>query len=141
MGIPEKILRLAEFFGDRVLMSCAYDKEVMRKASAIADIIESMPTADEQDNKGDEALAYLHYEINYDDLQRSDWYITERDVFGSGQIDAYGMACMGDKCIIETGYINLKEILSVLIIDIDLNFTPTSIGDIKKELKANGRFG
>lgn len=64
-----------------------------------------MPKTYEQDGKGDQATAHLHYFLN-----GSDWYITEKDMDGGIQ-QAYGYAILnGDDECAEVGYISIEEL-------------------------------
>jgi len=90
--------------------------------------IDTMPVTYEQDGKGDEAIAYLHYFHG-----GFDWYITEKDVSGEGHPQAFGLASMGDYP--EMGYINIEELMKHGV-EMDLYFEPTPIGDIQRKLMA-----
>ncbi len=88
-------------------------------------IIETMPKSYEQDGKGDEAVAYLHYfKGGYD------FYITERDI-EKEQHQAFGLVSGHE---IEMGYISIVELLANNV-EIDLHFEPTTLKEIRKNLK------
>lgn len=86
--------------------------------------IESMPKLYEQDGKGDEAIAALHYFLN-----GSDWYITEK----SSPAEAFGYAILnGDTDFAELGYISIEEIVDAGA-EMDLHFAPCQLGSIKEK--------
>lgn len=85
---------------------------------------ETMPKSYEQDGKGDEAVAHLHYFSG-----SCDWYITERDSENDQQ-QAYGLTSLGYEP--EMGYVCIDEITSAGA-ELDLYFKPTCIGEIKRE--------
>ena len=89
-----------------------------------AERVRTMPQTYEQDGKGDQAIAYLHYfTVN------CDWYITERDSDpdGEGQIQAFGAANLGYGA--ELGYISLPEILRAGA-ELDLYFMPKPLTEV-----------
>jgi hypothetical protein len=91
--------------------------------------IEDMPKTYEQDGKGDDAIAHLHYFYG-----ASDWYITEKDKSGKGTEQAFGFTILnGDLQMAELGYISIDEIVEQSVIEFDLYWTPKTIGDIKRE--------
>lgn len=95
------------------------------KIKELKNLFETMPKTYEQDGKGKDAIAYLHYFKN-----DCDWYITERDM-EQEQLQAFGLACLnGDYP--EIGYISIVELLSVGA-ELDLYWTPKMIGEILKE--------
>lgn len=97
----------------------------MQKFIDLAQQIDTMPKTYEQDGKGDQATAHLHYFLN-----GSDWYITEKDMDGGIQ-QAYGYAILnGDDECAECGYISIAEITSYGA-ELDLHFAPCSLADIK----------
>ncbi len=97
----------------------------MRKFIDLAQQIEVMPKTYEQDGKGDQATAHLHYFLN-----DSDWYITEKDMDG-GIEQAYGYAVLnGDDECAECGYISIAE-LTHYGAELDLHFAPCSLAKIK----------
>lgn len=88
-------------------------------------LIDSMPVTYEQDGKGDQAVAHLHYFS-----AGSDWYITEKDMDGDIQ-QAYGYAILnGDDECAELGYISIRELVQAGV-ELDLHFTPATLADIK----------
>lgn len=87
--------------------------------------LESMPRIYDQDGKGDDATAYLHYFKG-----GADWYITERDT-SEEQLQAFGLACI--QCE-ELGYISITELIRCNV-ELDLHFTPKTLKQIKQERK------
>ena len=90
----------------------------------LAALIATMPKTYEQDGKGDQATAYLHYFRG-----NQDWYITERDIDqdGEGQIQAFGLANLGYGG--ELGYISIAEVIKAGV-ELDLHFKPTTLAAI-----------
>lgn len=95
------------------------------------DRIRRMPSTYEQDGKGDEAMAYLHYFVG-----GCDWWILEKDhdPDGDGQAQLFGYACLGDPQNAELGYIALHE-LRMSNAELDLHWTPQTLGAIKERLR------
>ena len=91
-------------------------------AADLAERLEKMPKTYEQDGKGDQAIAYLHYFT-----ASCDWYITERDT-NKEQHQAFGLSRMGFD---ELGYISIVELLRAGA-ELDLYFAPTPLEKIKK---------
>lgn len=91
------------------------------KAKALAAIINGMAVTYEQDGKGDDAVAYLHYFQG-----AGDWFITEKDIDG-GTPQAFGFANLGHGG--ELGYISIDELVKNNV-ELDLHFTPTRLGDV-----------
>jgi hypothetical protein len=87
----------------------------------LAALIHAMPKTYEQDGKGDQAVAHLHYFTG-----SMDWYITECDVDtdGEGQIQAFGLANLGYGG--ELGYISIAELIEHGA-ELDLHFQPTTL--------------
>ena len=97
----------------------------MHRNLDLANQIEAMPKTYEQDGRGDEAIAHLHYFNG-----GSDWYITEKDING-GVLQAYGYAILnGDDEMAESGYISIEE-LTRNGVELDLHFTPCRLAEIK----------
>lgn len=100
----------------------------MEKLIEFDERVSSMPVTYAQRNKGDEAIAYLHYFVG-----GSDWYITEKDMDG-GVIQAFGYAILnGDDEMAELGYINIVEITRLCGAELDLHFTPCALAEIKTQ--------
>lgn len=76
-----------------------------------------MPKVYEQDNRGEEAVAYLHYFRG-----GNDWYITERDMTRE-QLQAFGVASLLGHYP-ESGYISVAELIARGV-ELDLHFEPT----------------
>jgi hypothetical protein len=86
--------------------------------------IVTMPTTYEQDSKGNESIAYLHYFVG-----NNDCYITERDILEEND-QHYGVVSLsanGNEP--EFTYISLNEVL--VCMEIDFYFKPKMIKDIK----------
>ena len=90
----------------------------------MAALIHSMPKTYEQDGKGGQAVAYLHYFT-----PSADWYITEKDSESDGQHQAFGLADLGMGA--ELGYISIVELLENGA-ELDLHFTPRTLEQVKK---------
>lgn len=86
------------------------------KAKVLAQLIEGMAKTYEQDGKGDDATAYLHYFKG-----SGDWYITEKDASGKGTEQAFGLADLGQGG--ELGYISIDELVRNNV-ELDLHFQP-----------------
>ena len=82
--------------------------------------IAAMPKTYEQDGKGGQAVAYLHYFLN-----GWDWYITEKDHNGGG-LQAFGLAAGSAR---EMGCISLPEITKEGA-ELDLYWVPKALGEI-----------
>lgn len=95
----------------------------MKRLNQITEEIESMPRTWEQDRKGLDAVAHLHYFKG-----GMDWYITERDISGR-QYQAFGLVDFGVMDSPELGYISIVEIIS-LGAELDLHWTPKRLGEI-----------
>ena len=100
--------------------------------TALVERIDKMPKTYERDGLGDGAIVYLHYFKG-----SGDWYITEKDKgdpddTDNGQHQAFGYADLGYGA--EMGYISIAELIASNV-EIDLYFTPTTVG----ELKAKGK--
>lgn len=85
--------------------------------------ITTMPKTYEQDGKGNEAVAYLHYFKG-----GNDWWITEKDM-GTEQLQAFGLASMNGYEP-ELGYISIEELKSVNA-ELDFYWEPKTVGEIK----------
>lgn len=111
---------------------CTAQFEVMAGSSefdalteAVATTIAAMPVSYEQDGKGEEATAFLHYFS-----AGSDWYISEKDADG-GVDQAFGLAILnGDTDNAELGYISIRELVANGV-ELDLHFTPATLGSLK----------
>ncbi|MBO6225394.1 MAG: DUF2958 domain-containing protein [Psychrobacter sp.] len=121
-----------DFFGAHLIAAYEQSPEQMEKALKIAKMIETMPKTYEQDGKGNEAIAYLHYQIRHPNYQKSDWYITEKDL-SDDQLQAFGLVSLSGGRP-ELGYINLVELGTIELVTLDLDFTPTRLGEIRTAL-------
>jgi hypothetical protein len=92
------------------------------KLAELAHVTTTMPKVYEQDGKGDNALAHLHYFTG-----GCDWYITERDT-SHEQHQAFGLADLGYGP--ELGYISITELIEAGA-EIDLHFQPKTLAQIK----------
>lgn len=101
----------------------------LEKIAALTSLVESMPRVYEQDGKGDDALAYLHYFHG-----GADWYITERDTTAE-QLQAFGLVDLGMGDGPELGYVSLDD-LTAQGVELDLFFTPTTLADIRCALRS-----
>ena len=83
--------------------------------------IYTMPTTYQQDGKGNQAVAYLHYFHG-----GMNWYITEKDIDtdGEGQRQAFGWASIGGE--FELGYIDIHGLVSAGV-ELDLHFEPKTL--------------
>jgi hypothetical protein len=100
----------------------------INKACELVEMIKSMPKTYEQDGKGDQAIAYLHYFRG-----SMDWYITEKDAGSpedNRQVQAFGLADLGYGG--ELGYISIVELLENQI-ELDIYFAPTPLENIEKD--------
>lgn len=93
------------------------------KARLLANIIDGMAETYEQDGKGLESTAYLHY-FN----AGTDWHITEKDMQGgTRQAFGYTQSANGG----EFGYISIDE-LAKNEIELDLYFDPKPLSSLVK---------
>ncbi|MGH8424229.1 MAG: hypothetical protein ACRER3_18045, partial [Pseudomonas fluorescens] len=98
--------------------------EFIDKAQILARLIDGMAKTYEQDGKGDQATAYLHYFKG-----GADWYITEKDASGKGTEQAFGSADLGQGA--ELGYISIDE-LARNNVELDLYFAPVTLASVSK---------
>jgi hypothetical protein len=94
----------------------------------LAELIRSMPQTYEQDGKGKEAVAYLHYFGG----GGADFFITEKDM-ETEQLQAFGAASYGYG--FELGYISLVDALKNGL-ELDLHFKPQTLRAIYAEREA-----
>lgn len=87
-----------------------------------AERVETMPKVYEQDGKGAQAVAYLHYFRGACDI-----YILERDTTAK-QLQAFGFADLGHGA--ELGYISIEEIIGAGV-ELDLYFKPATVAELK----------
>jgi len=96
------------------------------KIVELAERIKPMPVTYEQDGKGQQAIAYLHYFMG-----NMNWYITEKDIGTeeeTGQRQAFGFADLG-MGFPELGYISITELVDAGV-DLDLYFEPKMLREI-----------
>ncbi len=96
------------------------------KIVEFAEIINTMPKTYEQDGKGRQAIAYLHYFRG-----NQNWYITEKDIGTPeepGQRQAFGLADLGYGG--ELGYISIPELVTAGV-ELDLYFEPKTLEEIE----------
>lgn len=68
-------------------------------------------------------IAHLHYFAG-----GSDWWITEVSI---EERLAFGYVCLnGDWQNSELGYVNIDELTSINVVNIDLHWTPKALGEI-----------
>lgn len=119
----------AQFIGgaQRIVLSQACEgEEGSHFAKVIQDLgqlLETMPKNYEQDGKGDNSIAYLHYFMG-----GMNWYITERDMEDE-QLQAFGLADLDMGCA-ELGYICIQELIENGV-ELDLYWTPKTLALIK----------
>lgn len=96
------------------------------KMKELAATIANMPKTYDQDGKGEEAIAHLHYFRG-----SGDWYITEKDMEGVGTEQAFGLADLyGDGG--ELGYISIQELREAGV-ELDFHFTPKAVREVRKK--------
>lgn len=101
------------------------------KFEHIATAISKLPMPYGTDGQGADAIAQLHY-VNGD----SQWFILERDST-TRQIQAFGLTVLdGDLVNMELGYIDVEELL-LTGVQLDLEFVPKSLREVKAELYQN----
>lgn len=82
----------------------------------------TMPKTYEQDGKGRQAVAYLHYFVG-----GNDWYITEKDMCIE-QHQAFGVARLNGHEP-ELGYISIVELVANNV-ELDFHFEPATLETI-----------
>lgn len=122
---------LEDFIGkvqlESIIDGCRSEEKpfFFEKLAEMATLIETMPKTGEQENKGDEAIAYLHYFVG-----AFDWYISEKDMLDE-QIQAFGLGSMGYP---EYGYISIAELIENNV-ELDLHFKPEPLKVLKERLE------
>ena len=106
---------------------------VLAAAEEQAKAFDKMPKTYEADTP--DAIAYLHYFSPY---RGGDWWITEKDMGEDGtgtgrQIQAFGLVRL---CEVELGFIDLEELQTCPVIELDFYWVPKSIRKIQDELEA-----
>jgi len=103
------------------------------KLVELATAVSTMPQTYEQDGKGDDAIASLHYFAG----GQASWWILEKDKGGADdtpedfQSQAFGLADLFQDGG-ELGYISIPEILANEG-ELDLYFTPCTLGKLKEK--------
>lgn len=106
------------------LIKSGEEKQAYRdKVQSLVERIKSMPVTYEQDGKGMDSVAYLHYFTS-----AGDYYITEKDMEGDGTTQAFGHADAG-MGMGELGYISIEE-LTQAGAELDLYFTPAPLKQV-----------
>ena len=93
------------------------------KLLELVQVIEAMPVTYAQDGLGDDAVVHLHYFYG-----GGDCWITEKDVDG-GVDQAFGMVDLGHGP--ELGYISIRELVRLKVMDLDLHWTPKTLTEVK----------
>ena len=94
---------------------------------ALCNTFNTMHINYQQDGKGQDAIAHLHYFVG-----GNDWYITEKDQEDE-QLQAFGVASLsmnGNQP--ELGYISIEELMKNNV-EIDLHFTPKPLKEINED--------
>jgi len=104
------------------------------KLCELAGVVATMPKTYEQDGKGDQAVAYLHYFAG----GQASWWITEKDAGNGsddqGQEQAFGLADLFQDGG-EVGYISIAEILANGG-ELDFHFEPQTLAEIRGNTNA-----
>jgi len=134
MDAAKALTTLRGFIGSRQLRfvadACRGEEKqfFFDKMVELAQIVSTMPKTYEQDGKGENAVAYLHYFAG----GQANWWITEKDIGTPeepGQHQAFGLADLfGDGG--ELGYISIVEILANGG-ELDFHFTPKTLKEIR----------
>lgn len=114
-----------------VLHQCLQGEEkqsFIAKLAELAAMVAGMPVTYEQEDKGEEAMVYLHYFAG----GQGNWYITEKDVETAdepGQHQAFGLADLFDDGG-ELGYISIVELIQNGA-ELDLYFKPRTLRELR----------
>lgn len=97
------------------------------KFAEMAETVSTMPKTYETDNVAmDDKNIVLHYFY-----ANMDWYIIEKDmVAGEPQHQAFGLADIGYG-LSGGGYISIDELINTNGIEIDINWTPCTVAELK----------
>lgn len=136
------LVTLQPFIGPRQLQAVRYgmrgeEKQFFyEKMIELAGVVTSMPKTGEQDGKGDNAVAYLHYFAG----GSGNWWITEKDMGcdpepgeerDNGQHQAFGLAnFFGGAEDAELGYISIAEMIEHGA-ELDFHFEPRTLAVLK----------
>lgn len=127
----DKFVPYAEHLALSRYVQSSEEREFYRdKVAEVFNTINTMPVTYQQDGKGDDAIAYLHYFH-----PNGDWYITELDI-EDGISQCFGYACInGDLDMAELGYISIAELTAIPSVELDLYWTPVPLRDVKRVLR------
>lgn len=111
------------------LLELMHSEDAQSYARAIENVkavIDSMPTSGQQDGKGDQAVAYLHY---FGGVQK--YYVTEKGEVDEdfGQQLSFGL--INDGQWAELSYIDIEP-LTHGGYELDLNWSPKTVADCRK---------
>lgn len=133
--VSTKLNSISNFIGQsqiRALLEISNTEEfdhILNIIENLSKTISDAPKIYEQDGKGDDAVAFLHYFG-----PSSDFYILEKDT-SNKQHQAFGLSYIRGYDP-ELGYISINELLKNNI-ELDLYFKPKTIHDIKDEILGN----
>jgi hypothetical protein len=92
----------------------------IEKIIELRDLVHNMPKTYEQDEKGDQAVIFLHYFIG-----NCNWWITEKDSEFI-QHQAFGLADLGYGA--EYGYISIEELIENGV-ELDFYYKPRTVAE------------
>lgn len=101
------------------------------QAQKMAEVFRTMPKTMEQDELGDDAIAYLHYRTVDN---KNHWYITEKDE-GTTQTQAFGLVSLQVGFGTELGYVSLVELCDIYGVELDLDYKPQTLAEIEAQFK------
>lgn len=96
------------------------------KFAEFAERFDNMHKTYEQDGKGDEAIVHLRYFAT----TGAEWFITEKDMEDE-QYQAFGLVNLAIGFPDSVGYISIKELQEIASVNLDLHFTPCTMGELK----------
>jgi len=105
------------------------------KMVEIACLVGVMDSTYDQNGKGDDAIAWLHYFKG-----GCDWWITEKDKGDPdtpGQHQAFGWADLNDPQNAELGYISINELLQCGV-ELDMHWEPRPLSKVKERYAEKG---
>jgi hypothetical protein len=138
---PEALALLRRFISPQqmaALHQCLQGEErqfFIGKLADLAAMIAAMPVTYQQDDKGQDAIVYLHYFAG----GQANWYITEKDAEmpeEPGQHQAFGLADLFNDGG-ELGYISIVELIQNRA-ELDLYFKPCTLREIGKRAGMEG---
>ena len=130
--LEDKLLAIKPFVGESQYSVLTHNYksksyEFVDVVNELYSTITTMAKTYEQDGKGKDAIAYLHYFHG-----NSDWYILEKDIINE-QVQAFGFVVLNsDYDMAELGYISIPE-LTALNVELDLYWDKTTLGEIKSK--------